>query len=374
MEGWFGAFEMTNWVIESPEVLGFNKHKLRMAAQSVSEECEKGSFPGAVCLVARKGKIALAQAFGTLSPTRNTQVTLDTVFDMASITKPMTTALMALMLAERGKLSFWQTVPEFFKERGLPHLEGVNLKMLITHTSGLPAWIDLYTDTSDRAGAIEMLLRTPLKYAPGTHYEYSCLGYILLGLIIERIAGETLQDFLLREVWQSLGMTSTGFIPAPDVYDKIASTDLCPAREHEIIGEVNDGNAWRMGGISGNAGLFSTAADVFRYCDLLLHPSHPDAFLSRLAMQRYTTTQIPPETGAQSFGWFCYGSDMLPAGDLLPPGTFGHTGYTGTSVVIAPSEELIVILLTNRVCTDHDGSQIRRARRRFHNLVASAII
>lgn len=360
--------------VADPESAGMRTDRLEMIRAVLREEHSARAFPGAACLVARHGKPVFAHACGTLSPDSSSQVTLDTIFDMASVTKPMTTALMSLLLAETGRLSYLQTVPEFFPEHKLPHLEQITLRQLITHTSGLPAWRDLYTDTSSREQALELLLSTALTAAPGTRYEYSCLGYIILGFICERAAGCSLQDFLAREVWAPLGMTSTGFCPPEESRERIASTMHCPGRPgQELVGSVHDGNAWRLGGISGNAGLFSTVWDVFRFSRSILFPDTANPLLSRLALARYTTSQIDPAIGAHSFGWFCQGNGMLPAADFLPPDTFGHTGYTGTEVLISPSEELVVILLTNRVCTDPEASKIRRTRRRVANIVASAI-
>jgi len=354
--------------------LGFKEDRLAAAAAVLDDECERGSFPGAACLVARSGEAVLRHACGRLSTSRDIAVTNDTVFDMASVTKPLTTAIVALRLAEAGKLSFWQSVTEFFPERELPHLAGVTLKHLITHTSGLPAWVDLYSGTETREQAVERLFAIPLKNPTGEVYEYSCMGFIMLGLICEKVAGESLQSYLKREIWGPLGMKDTGFLPDAISRDRIASTDHCPARDHELVGVVHDGNAWRMGGISGNAGLFSSTADLLIASRSIMGLPGAPEILSRLTRKRYCTTQIEPRVGYQSYGWFCYGSDMLPAGDFLPEGTFGHTGFTGTSMVFVPSEEIVIILLTNRVCLDHDGSQIRRTRRRFHNLIASAII
>lgn len=358
----------------SPDSSGMRVGRLSLLDAVLREEQAAGAFPGAVCRVSRGGRVVYSGCAGSLSPDRPEPAAPDTIFDMASVTKPMTAALMCLMLAERGRLSLWQGVKEFFPDRSLPHLEGVTLRHLITHTSGLPAWVDLYSSTTTREQAIDMLLSVPRGARPGERYEYSCLGFILLGLICEKVAGEAIHDFLTREVWAPLGMTSTGYNPDGSLHGRIASTRNCPARQRELVGEVHDGNAWRLGGISGNAGLFSTADDVMTFCHALLGFGSLEFPLSRLARLRYMTSQIRPEVGSQSYGWFCYGSDMLPAGDLLPSDTFGHTGFTGTAVLMSPSEELVIILLTNRVCTDSDGSLIRRARRRVANIVAGSII
>lgn len=354
---------------------GCRDDRLRSAAQIIFEECEAGSFPGASFLVWRAGSVVLQGSVGCLSPERSHQVTPDTIFDMASVTKPMTAALMALLLAEEGRFSVLQKVPEFFPERPLAHLAGVSVEQLLTHTSGLPAWVELYAGTTDAGEAFEKLLNLPLEAPPGKRYEYSCLGYILLGKILERVSGETLQSFLKRRVWDPLEMPDTGYCPPEEKYGRIASTMHCPARPgQEITGQVHDGNAWVLGGISGNAGLFSTPSDILKFCLNLLDADDQDCLVSRLARNRMLTSQISPDVGGQSIGWFCKGNDMLPSADFLPADTFGHTGYTGTCVLMAPSEHFVSILLTNRVCLDRDGSRIRRTRRRFHNRLASAII
>ncbi len=358
----------------TPAEAGMRHDRLDQAARVIAEEMEGGAFPGAAYLVSRGGVLALAGACGRLSASRSQPVNTATVFDMASCTKPMTAALMSLMLVEQGKLSLLQSVPEFFPEPSLPHLSQVTLRHLITHTSGLPAWVDLYSATSDRAGAIDALMKVPLKAEPGSHYEYSCLGYILLGLVCERASGLSLREFLKREVWTPLGMTSTDYGASGKPEANVASTADCPARPFELIGQVHDGNAWRLDGVSGNAGLFSSLADIRTFCErVLLHPE-TGLPLGRLALARYLSDQIRSDVGHHSYGWFCQGNGYLPGADLLPPDCVGHTGFTGTSILMAPSEELLIILLTNRVCSDTDGSKIRRARRRFHNLVASALI
>ena len=364
---------MSELRLTDPADQSMDAERLEAVRGVLEEERQAGAFPGAVCAVSRGGKPVFVHCCGVLSPTRDQPVAPGTIFDMASVTKPMTAALAALRLVERGKLSLLQEVAEFFPGSKLPHLSGVTLRHLITHTSGLPAWVDLYTGTSTREEAEERLLSLPLAAAPGTRYEYSCLGYILLGLVCERVCGESLQDLLRREVWQPLGMSDTGYCPAPEAAGRIASTADCPARPRELVGEVHDGNAWRMGGVSGNAGLFSTAPDVLRFCHVLMGWEEGPRPLGRLALQRYTTSQIPADLGGQSFGWFCYGNQMLPSGDLLPPDLFGHTGFTGTMVLVVPSEELCIVLLTNRVCTDTDASRIRRTRRRVTNVIAAAL-
>ncbi len=359
---------------EVADAVGMRSGGLKAAEEAVWQECASGSFPGAAYLVLRRGQIVMQGACGIVGVERREPVEVGTLFDLASVTKPLTAAVMALCLAEDGRVSVLQKVGEFFPERKLPHLAEVSLKHLLTHTSGLPAWIDLYTGIEMREEALERLLSTPLGASPGSHFEYSCLGYILLGAILERVAGESLADFLRREVWGPLGMSDTGYGSHFSCGRVFSSTLNCPARPRELVGEVHDGNAWRMNGISGNAGLFSNILDLSRYARAVFDPDGSGVPLGRLARETYVTSQIPPEVGYQSFGWFCQGSDYLPGGDFLPSDTIGHTGFTGTSFLLVPSESLAMILLTNRICSDTDGSEICRTRRKYHNLVASAII
>jgi CubicO group peptidase (beta-lactamase class C family) len=197
------------------------------------------------------------------------------------------------------------------------------------------------------------------------------MGYILLGVIIESIAGCGLDEFSRENCFLPLGMEDTTFGPCGDVLHRTAATSNCPARKRTLVGEVHDGNAWAMGGVSGNAGLFSTAPDLAKFATMMLNGGL--GALSPAAVRLAMASMLPPTIGGHTAGWFAYPNDMLPSGDLLSVEAIGHTGFTGTSAVIDPSCDLFVILLTNRVCSAADASEFSKTRRLFHNAVAQAM-
>ena len=296
----------------------------------------------------------------------------DTVYDIASLTKPVATATSILILIERGDIHLGQPVTDFFPDHALPHLSQINLRRLLSHTSGLPAWKDFYSQGRKRDEVIAGIVSTPLDNPPGQVYTYTCLGYILLGEMVRMVSGSSLDEFASKNIFQPLGMNDTTFNPCSELLERTAVTANCPARKHTLVGEVHDPNAWAMGGVSGNAGLFSTALDLARFSTMLL--SGGAGVLSKAAARLAFENLIDPRIGGHTAGWFIYPNEMLPSGDLLSKQTIGHTGFTGTSVVIDPASDLFVVLLTNRVCRDDDGAEFRRTRRLFHNAVAQAML
>src|SRR5262249_37920230 len=199
------------------------------------------------------------------------------------------------------------------------------------------------------------------------------LGFILLGEVIEQVAAQPLDRFASDEIFSPLAMAATAFRPPAAWQERIAAT-RCPDRGRVLIGEVHDGNCAALGGAAGHAGLFSSAGDMGRYAAMLLGGGELRGarLLSPLAVRRMAVNQLNPDVGGSSLGWFTPPNGMLPAGDLLPTDSFGHTGFTGTSLVITPSLDLAVILLTNRVFQERESGDFLAFRRRFHNAVAAA--
>lgn len=370
----------------NPSEIGLDSGRLEAARELLVQGLEAREYTTAVHLVARHGKVAVCDAMGHLGGEEDDPpAEIDSIFDMASVTKPVATATSLMALVERGTLHLNQPVTDFFPGRSLPHLSSVTVKQLTTHTSGLPAWCDLFSKDGTRDGAIEQLLQTPLENAPGTKHVYSCLGYILLGLVIEQASGMPLEKFAAESIFKPLGMTDTGF-PAmrdPENRDnppkrkanRIARTANSRGRDRVLIGEVHDENAHAMGGNSGNAGLFSTAPDLAVYAQTMLNGGELEGvrILSPLSVKKMLTNQIDPSIGGQAYGFFTYPNEMLPYGDLFSDRSAGHTGFTGTSLLIDPEYDLFVILLTNRVYIKRDAPDFLKRRRLFHNIVASAV-
>ena len=359
-----------------PEDIGLDSSRLSAAEELLAKGLEAGEYTAAVYLVARHGKVGAVGAMGRLGIEEDSPAAhIDTIFDMASVTKPVATATSLMVLVERGALHLNQPVTAFFPDQSLPHLAGITVKQLATHTSGLPAWCDLYSNGGTREKAIENLLHTPLENQPGTKHVYSCLGYITLGLVIEQVAGMPLSQFAKKNVFQPLGMVDSGHNPPKRLLSRIALTGNSRGRDQNQAGDVHDQNAHAMEGNAGNAGLFSTAPDIAIYAQALLNGGEFDGvrILSPLSVKKMLTNRVDPSIGGQSYGFFTHPNGMLPCGDLFSERSAGHTGFTGTSLLIDPEYDMFVILLTNRVLKNRDGGDFIKRRRIFHNVVASAV-
>ena len=293
----------------------------------------------------------------------------ETVFDLASLTKPLATATCLLQLVEDGRLHLRQSVHRFFEEEfgPLPHLTGVEVRHLLTHTSGLPPiprWPEMAANTIRRE-MVHAVLTTPTLRPPGTGYTYSDTGYILLGEIVARVAEMPLETLFAERVALPLGLSTLGF--CPNSMRSIAPTGPEPP------GRVHDPRARDLGGVAGHAGLFGTASDVLTYAEAIRAGGCP--LLSRAAVARMAESQIAASVGAQSYGWFCAGNDYLPQGDLFSDLSFGHSGFTGTAILIDPKFEVSLVLLTNRVVNQgEDGSRFLKLRRLWLNAIASSMV
>lgn len=339
--------------------------QIAVADSLLQEGLREGLYTHAVYRLAVGGGIVAEGAFG--------KATLETIFDLASLTKPLATAIGVLQLVEQGRLHLLQSVPRFFEEEfgPLPHLTDVEVHHLLTHTAGLPP-IPRWPKTADaphsRHDLIRSALMSPLLRPPGVGYTYSDTGYILLGEIAARVSGRG-QDSLFHEgVAKRLGLERLRFAPPPSWHSQIAPTGAeIPA------GTVHDPRARDLGGIAGHAGLFGRIADVVVCGEAIRAGGAP--LLSRAAVARMARSQIRPEIGAQSLGWFCTGNDYLPKGDLFSDRSFGHSGFTGTLLLIDPEYEVTVALLTNRVVNEaEDGARFLKLRRQWTNALAAALV
>lgn len=355
-----------------PKSLGISAERLMFAHQVIQRGLDEGLYPGAVYLIGRRSGVLEPVCFGVRYPNGSDAVTPDTVYDIASVTKPVATAAALLLLVERGQVHLRQKIGDFFPGMDLPHLREVTVKHLLTHTSGLPAWRDLCSGYGCKEEIINGVLSIELESSPGTTYRYSCLGYMLLGAIIEKISGRSLDNFTRNEIFQSLGMEDTGYNPGQNTIDRSAATANCPARPGKVlVGTVHDANAWAMGGVSGNAGIFSTVSDLAKFALMVLNGGL--GIFSPAAVSLMCQNLLDPAIGGHSAGWFIAPNDMLPVGDLSSIQAIGHTGFTGTSVVIDTTCDIFVILLTNRVCIGVDRTEFSKTRRLFHNAVEQAV-
>ncbi len=367
-----------NEILTTPEAVGYDKAHLQHAEAILAQGVKNRIFPAATYMVLRHGMLFAQTAFGTAQPDAKPPVpaNLDTVFDLASITKTFTATLL-LQSIEEGKILLTNELSDFIPEAISTPLAPLTIKQLATHTSGLPPWKALYKRT--KGSALEDILTTKLEKAPSTHYAYSDLGYILLGEILTRLHSKPLDALVQERICVPLGMKSSGYCPKAPLHSKIAATANCPMREGKtLLGEVHDANAHSMGGVAGHAGMFGSAPDLARYAVSLCYPevarhlSIPPLLgnLARCLMQK---SQIEPTIGGHSIGWFTPPNGYLPRGDLLSKATFGHTGFTGTLLMFDRKNDITIILLTNRVYMPGDGKESLRMRRLFANAVAGAL-
>jgi CubicO group peptidase (beta-lactamase class C family) len=324
---------------------------------------DAGVFTHAAYAVAVGGEVVATETFGAATPS--------TIFDLASLTKPMSTATLLLQCVERGELHLGQTVETFFTNLHGPltDLADVDLFDLVTHTAGLPPvpeWPSA-PDGLSRTDLMRHVLKTPRGQLPGVGYAYSDTGYIILGEIIALATGQPLPILFQTRIAEPAGLSTTGFIPSADWHDCLAPTSKTAA-----IGMVHDPRARDMGGVAGHAGLFGTAADVLTYLEIIRKGGGP--LLSRASAARMSTSQIETSVGAQSIGWFCAGNDFLPKGDLFSDRSFGHSGFTGAVALIDPEYDVSLVLLTNRVINDADDNRrFLMTRRQWTNALAAAV-
>lgn len=384
-----GADDNQRLPVCPPESVGLLSSRLRHIEAAVQTSIGAGEIPGAVVLVARHGRIAYLQAFGNRSvrPAKE-PMTTDTIFDMSSLTKVMATAPLVLMLAEDGRVRLDDKVQRYLPAFTGAGKNGITLRHLLTHYSGLPADFDLSRPWSGYPAAMAELWRIRADSEPGKEFVYSDLNFIALGEIVQSVTGKGLDIVARERIFEPLGMRDTFFRPPAELAGRIAPTEsrrntLRYLKGQENLGdpdrilrgEVHDPTAWRMGGVAGHAGLFSTARDLALYAQMLLDKgSHPGGrLLSPITVESMTSPQSP--SGApqvRGLGWDIASVYSSPRGDLFRGG-YGHTGFTGTSLWVHPPTDSFIILLSNRVHPD-GGKDINRLRAAVANIVASAVI
>lgn len=335
--------------------------KLADIDDAVKASIARGDTPGAVVLVLHKDKVVYRKAFGhRVKRPEHTLMTEDTIFDLASLTKPIATALAILLLIEDGKLKVDDPIARHLPAFRRKETEDITIAQLLTHTGGFIADNPLkdYLDGKEQAWKNLYALK-PIA-APGSKFTYSDVGYILLGAIVEKTSGMPLDAFAKKRIFDPLGMKETGFRPQGEVKKRCAPTQERDG--HWMIGEVHDPRAYHLGGVAGHAGLFSSADDLAILARMLLNGGKHQgkAFLQPETLKLMTDPRKVP--GPKSPGLRTYGWDMATAfsgnrGDVFMKGvSYGHTGFTGTSIWIDPPSKTAVIILCNRVHPDGKGN------------------
>ncbi len=355
----------------------------------VSESIAQHELPGAVVLAGRRGKVVFRKAYGNRAVEPFAEpMTVDTVFDVASLTKTVATAPSIMILVEEGKLLLSDPVvrhiPEFAPAGG--DRAKVTIEHLLTHRAGLPPDdpLALYAGTPEEIFARKYQL--PLKSAPGSQFVYSDVGYEVLGEVVRRVSGERLDHFAEEHIFRPLGMKDTVFIPLPPGEGRvraqpapphgIPSSRIAPTErrgDHWMRGEVHDPRAYALGGVAGHAGLFSTAADLAKFCRMILEGGKLGRarILSPAGVEALTRPRFYGDADVRGLGWDIATAYSKNRGDLFPVGSFGHTGFTGTSIWIDPASESFVVFLSNRVHPDGKGD-VMRLRALVSTIVAAA--
>jgi len=313
----------------------------------VREAIDNQQVPGAVLLVWHDGQVLYRKAFGhrSLEPRREL-MTLDTIFDIASLTKVVATTTAMMQLIGRGEVRLNDPVAKYLPEFAQNGKQDVTVRELLTHHSGLPEDLDLTVAWQGRDTAFRMAFAETPVDPPGSRFMYSDINFITLGALIERVTGMPLDAYCEQHVFRPLGMNHTRFLPPRVWLPKIAPTQY-DERGVMLRGVVHDPTARRMGGVAGHAGVFSTAADLSKFAQALLRGS---SVLSPLLVEKMTTPQQPPTSSVlRGLGWDIDSPFSSNRGDLLPVGSFGHTGFTGTSLWVDPTTRTYIILLTNAV-------------------------
>ena len=377
-------------LIDDPRNAELSKRKLQVARKTLELGAAKHAFAGSVALVARHGRVALYSAggFAMLFPRRDRMET-GTLFDLASVTKVVATATSIMILVEQRKLGLNQRIADILPGFTKSPKRKIRIRHLLSHTSGLPAWSDFYTRHTKQKGIINEISESiELVSKPGTKATYSDLGFMVLGAIVQQAGGYALDRFSQANIFKPLGMRHTCFNPPPS--QSIAATEFSNWRFQLIRGKVHDENAAATRGVSGHAGLFSTARDLAVFCQMMLNAGIYDGtrILSEKSVKQMTTNQTLEFGSYFGLGWWMKTPGTPNVGDRISHAAFGHNGYTGTSIWIDPEYDLSIVLLTNRIHPVREGNpesdesvgiMMNRklswssVQRQFHNSVMSAI-
>jgi CubicO group peptidase (beta-lactamase class C family) len=353
----------------------------------LSTEIVAAHFPGAVYLISENNEIKIINALGNAVVIPEViAATTNTIYDLASLTKPLVTALICVILQEQNGLDFESTAGSYLPEFSAGDKRYITVKQLLTHSSGLPAWRPLYADVNNPDDVLAHIAKVPLENPPETKVVYSDLGFIVLGKLIERITGDSLIDAATREIFAPLGLKDTCFNPPAALLKRIAATEngnqyeekmagdmashYTGWRREMIWGKVHDGNAYFLRGAAGHAGLFGTANDVFKIAQQFLPGSD---LLSNGSLAQFSTNFTAGCGIDRSIGWSLATNTNGAAGNKISRTAFGHSGFTGTSTWIDPEKNRVFILLTNRVHPHRSDFDMDELRRQFHNLAVDLL-
>lgn len=363
----------------------------RALSSLLDQRIAAGDFPSAVYIVGERDRVVFADALGDAArEPEHHPATLETIYDLASLTKPLVTGALSARFVQRGALNIDDRVAQYLPEFERSDKREITIKQLLTHTSGLPAWRPLYLLAKDREHAAAAIAEQPLEYKAGERVVYSDLGFIVLGFLLQRLSDTSLPQLAQREIFEPLKLQHTFFNPSAASRTGVAACETGNAYERDmcerdfagkvygdwrsgvIWGEVHDGNAHFLGGAAGHAGLFSSAEETLRLARQFMGETSELLASETCELFRENLTEGLNE--ARSFAWQLAATKDSTAGLRLPPDAFGHTGFTGTSCWIDSRRQQIFILLTNRTHAHQlPFANINAVRREFHSLAIQAL-
>lgn len=348
------------------------------AFQVLQDAIEDSVFPGAQVCILDSNKLVASACFGrqTYDPD-SPPITPQTMFDMASVTKVTVTTSIAMRLFDQEILKLDIPVRSYLPQFSGGMKDSVTVRHLLTHSAGILWWDSLWQRAKTRDEVLNYIYNLPLEYTPGDSMIYSDLGIIMMGEIIETITGKNLDELSRELFFEPLGMNNTLFNPPRDLLQRIAPTEIGGSMNRGLIhGDVHDENAFFLGGVSAHAGLFSTAEDMSIFAQMLINGGiyHHKRYFSKKTVLNWTVRQNIPEGTVRALGWTTPSTEGSSAGDYFSTGSFGHTGFTGTSIWIDPNRRIAIILLTNRVHPTRERGGIYEVRRKFHNAVMKELL
>lgn len=355
---------------------GYDLQRMVWADRLIEAAIEKRDIPGAVLLVGRDDRILYRKAYGyrAVQPEK-LEMTVDTIFDLASLSKPVGCATSIMLLVERGQLNLTDCVSDYIPAFAANGKEHITVEQLLLHRSGLTPDNQISDYEGNPTESLANIYNLAPVYKPGFCFKYSDVGYIVLGELVRVVDGRALDQFATKEIFEPMQMKDTAYNPPDTWRPYIAPTEQREGRW--MLGEVHDPRAYALGGVAGHAGLFSTADDLAKYCQMILNGGtwHGRRILSDMTVREMTRARcLPDGSGCRSYAFDVQIGYTSARGNLFEPGsTFGHTGFTGTMFWIDPTFDCYVIFLANRVHPDGTG-RIVDLRRRVLTVVASAIV
>lgn len=356
----------------------------------INESIANKYFPGAQLVIGTSGNILYNKCYGKYTYDEDSKpVTESSLYDLASVTKVVATTSAVMKLFDEGKINLDDRVSDYLPDFACNGKENITIKNLLLHNSGLKAWIPFYKTCTCKTDVIKTICELPLEYKTESSFVYSDLNFILLGVIVEKISGKSLDDYCRENIFQPLGMRVTGFLPDDNLKQFTVPTEYDAVwRKRQLNGEVHDEAASLIGGVSGNAGLFSNAGELYKLVRMLANGGKyynpytrglkEERLFSestvKLFLKKYETTAYE---NTRALGWDTkqapIGRYRSQCGELISDNCFGHTGYTGTSIWCDKDRDIIVIFLTNRVYPSRDNNGIKEVRPELHNLTINTL-